>query len=54
MEEEELRIELQKLIIDLGATSKADLGKVMGKAMGLFKGKADGGLISKTVKDLLS
>lgn len=54
MEEEELRIELQKLINDLGATSKADLGKVMGKAMGLFKGKADGGLISKTVKDLLS
>jgi hypothetical protein len=54
IDEEELINELQKLINDLGAKSKADLGRVMGKAMGLFKGKADGALISKTVKDLLS
>ena len=30
-----------------------DIGKVMGKAMASLKGKADGSLISKLVKDLL-
>ena len=32
----------------------ADIGKVMGKAMASLKGKADGSLISKLVKELLS
>ena len=31
----------------------ADIGKVMGKAMNSLKGKADGSLISKLVKELL-
>jgi uncharacterized protein YqeY len=38
----------------MGASSMADMGKVMGKAMGMYKGKADGSLISKTVKELLA
>lgn len=54
MSEEELRSILQELITEMGASSLADLGKVMGKAMGLLKAKADGALISKTVKDLLT
>ena len=54
MSEEELRATLQELITKMGASSLADLGKVMGKAMGLLKAKADGALISKTVKDLLT
>jgi uncharacterized protein YqeY len=54
MSEEELRSALQELITEMGASSLADLGKVMGKAMGLLKAKADGALISKTVKDLLA
>jgi hypothetical protein len=54
MSEEELRATLQELITKMGASSLADLGKVMGKAMGLLKAKADGALISKTVKDLLA
>ena len=54
MSEEELRATLQELITEMGASSLADLGKVMGKAMGLLKAKADGALISKTVKDLLA
>lgn len=54
MSEEELRATLQELITEMGASSLADLGKVMGKAIGLFKAKADGALISKTVKDLLA
>jgi len=54
MSTEELQAELKKLIDDVGASNMADLGKVMGKAIGLFKGKADGATISKTVKELLS
>ena len=31
----------------------ADMGKVMGKAMNSLKGKADGAIISKLVKEIL-
>jgi uncharacterized protein YqeY len=54
MSEEDLKSQLKKLIQQTGASSMADMGKVMGKAIGMFKGKADGSLISKTVKDLLA
>ena len=54
MSTEELQAKLQKLIDEVGANSIADLGKVMVRAMGLLKGKADGATISKTVKELLS
>ncbi len=54
MNEEELKSQLKTLIDQMGASSMADMGKVMGKAMGIYKGKADGSLISKTVKELLA
>lgn len=54
MSEEELRVHLQGIIQRLGATSPADLGKVMGVAVKELAGKADGKLISETVKTLLS
>tara|TARA_B100000780_G_scaffold254985_1_gene203417 strand:+ start:998 stop:1450 length:453 start_codon:yes stop_codon:yes gene_type:complete len=50
---EELTNEIKNIIDSLGASSMSDIGKVMGKAMGLLKGKADGGLISKITKELL-
>lgn len=53
LSEEELSNEIKNIIDSLGASSMSDLGKVMGKAMGLLKGKADGGLISKITKELL-
>ena len=53
MDPDELEKELKILINDIGATSMADMGKVMAKAMDVYKGKADGSLISRTVKDLL-
>jgi hypothetical protein len=53
MEEAELRVALTQLITDLGATSAADMGKVMGTATKTFAGKADGKMISAIVKDLL-
>ncbi|MDB9990772.1 GatB/YqeY domain-containing protein [Flavobacteriales bacterium] len=54
LSEEELSNEIKNIIDSLGASSMSDIGKVMGKAMGLLKGKADGGLISKITKELLA
>lgn len=54
MSEEELRAYLQGIIQRLGASSPSDLGKVMGVAVKELAGKADGKLISETVKSLLS
>ncbi len=54
MDIDELRTELKMMMDQMGASSMADMGRVMGKAMGVFKGKADGSLISKTVKELLA
>lgn len=54
MNEEEIR----KLVVDAvkktGASSMADIGKVMGALMPQVKGKADGGLVSKIVKEQLN
>ena len=54
LSKEELTKELKNIIDSLGASSMSDIGEVMGRAMGLLKGKADGGLISKLTKELLS
>jgi uncharacterized protein YqeY len=54
MDEAEIRTEVEKLISEVGATSAADMGKVMGVATKKFAGKADGKIISAIVKDLLS
>lgn len=51
---EELKASLQKIINDVGATSPADMGKVMGVATKQLAGKADGKAISTTVKELLT
>ena len=53
LSEAEIKTELESIIVDVGASTMADIGKVMGKAMASLKGKADGSLISKLVKDLL-
>ena len=54
LSEAEIKTELESIIVDVGASNMADIGKVMGKAMDSLKGKADGSLISKLVKELLS
>ncbi|MFQ3575038.1 MAG: GatB/YqeY domain-containing protein [Cytophagales bacterium] len=54
MSVEELESALKKIIADLGASSTTDMGKVMGVASKQLAGKADGKLISETVKKLLS
>ncbi len=54
MTEEELAPLIQKIISDLGVTDAKEMGKVMGAANKEFAGKADGGTISKIVKQLLA
>lgn len=54
MEEAEVRKVIQEVITQTGASSVADIGKVMGAAMGKLNGKADGKLISAIVKEELS
>ena len=53
MSEEEITEAVKKLIADTGATSAADMGKVMGAATKQLAGKADGKVISGIVKNIL-
>lgn len=54
MSEEDVRKEVQDIVTQLGATDMKEIGKVIGAAMTKLKGKADGGLVSKIVKELLA
>jgi uncharacterized protein YqeY len=52
--EEEITVAVKNIIASTGATSAADMGKVMGAATKELAGKADGKIISGIVKSLLS
>lgn len=54
MSEAELKDAVSKIIAELGASSPADMGKVMGVATKQLAGKTDGKSISSAVKELLS
>jgi uncharacterized protein YqeY len=51
---DEIKQVIEKIIGQVGATGPADMGKVMGVASKELAGKADGKLISETVKACLS
>lgn len=51
---EEIKAELEKIIAATGASTPADMGKVMGAATKQLAGKADGKTISALVKELLA
>lgn len=51
---EELKTIIAEIITQTGASSPADMGKVMGAATRQLAGKADGKAISAVVKELLS
>ena len=53
LSEDEIKAELQKVIVTVGAQGPKDMGKVMGVATRQLAGKADGKLISEWVKKLL-
>ena len=52
--EEEITNIVKETIESVGATSKAEMGKVMGALMPKVKGKADGALVNKLVQQHLS
>lgn len=51
---EELKVIIANIIAETGASSPADMGKVMGVATKQLAGKADGKAISALVKELLA
>jgi uncharacterized protein len=54
MDAEELKTIIAGIITETGASSQADMGKVMGVASKQLAGQADGKTISAVVKELLS
>jgi uncharacterized protein YqeY len=54
LSEDEIRAAVKTIITNTGASSAADLGKVMGVASKELAGKADGKTISSIVKEMLT
>lgn len=54
MSEDEIRTAVRAIIGQVGATSTADMGKVMGVGTKQMAGKADGKIIARIVKEELS
>jgi len=54
LSEEEITTEIKAIIAQVGAKGPQDMGKVMAVASKALAGKADGKLISETVKKLLA
>jgi uncharacterized protein YqeY len=54
LSEEEIKAELELVIKDTGASSPADIGKVMGAATKRLAGRADGKTINLLVKEMLN
>lgn len=54
MEETEIETVVKQIIVDVGATNMKDMGRVMGMATKRLAGRADNGVVSKIVRNLLS
>lgn len=54
LSEDELKSIIEQTMADIGASSKADIGKVMAAVMPKVKGKADGATVNRLVQRLLS
>jgi uncharacterized protein YqeY len=52
--EDEVKAIVQQTIQEVGASSKADMGKVMSALMPKVKGRADGKIVNQAVQQLLS
>ncbi|MHC5227471.1 GatB/YqeY domain-containing protein [Enterococcus sp. LJL99] len=53
LSEEEIQAIVQEAVVETGATSPSEFGKVMGAVMPKVKGKADGNLVNAIVKQTL-
>ena len=54
MGEDEVKAIVEQTITEVGATSMADMGKLMGALNGKLKGKADMGMVSSIVRSKLT
>lgn len=54
MTEEEVLAEIKNIIANFGEIKPNDFGKVMGQAMSKMKGKADGNLVGKILREQLT
>lgn len=54
MSEDEIKTIIKEGMSATGASTKADLGKLMGAIMPKVKGKADGGLVNRLVQSMLN
>lgn len=54
MSEAEIRTAVEQVVLETGASSLADMGKVMGGFNSKFAGKADGKIVSQIVKESLA
>jgi len=54
LNEEEIKAIIVQTIQETGASSKADMGKLMGALMPKVKGRADGKLVNQLVQQVLS
>lgn len=53
LSEEEIKKQAQEVIKQMGATGLKDMGKAMSQLMPKLKGRAEGSVVSKIVKELL-
>ncbi|GIO55628.1 GatB/YqeY domain-containing protein [Paenibacillus cellulositrophicus] len=53
LSEEEIKVIVQQTIQETGASSKADMGKVMSALMPKVKGRSDGKLVNQVVQQFL-
>ena len=54
IDETEIETVVKQIIVDVGATNMKDMGRVMGMATKQLAGRADNGVVSKIVRNLLS
>jgi uncharacterized protein YqeY len=54
LSQEEIEAQARQIIEEVGAASPAQMGQVMRRLMPLMQGKADGKLVSRVVKELLT
>lgn len=54
MDENEIKLAVEKILAQLSDSEKENIGKVMGKVMAELNGQADGSLVKKTVQEILA
>ncbi|MBU1098776.1 MAG: GatB/YqeY domain-containing protein [Bacteroidetes bacterium] len=53
LSEEEIKLEVQRIAVEVGASTKQDFAKLMPAAMQALKGKADGKVVKEIVTSIL-